>query len=126
MESSEEYYSRTWEASSLYYKEQGFYKWCIERIPSGKHILEIGTGIGIPMIDLIEAGYIVSSLEDNANNFQKAKKRITASGKPVNFLISTTEARQKFGECNLVKSNFITEWGEIVNVIKYDTVICWL
>lgn len=125
MESSEQYYSRNWEASSLYYKEQGFYKWCIDRIPRGKQILEIGTGIGIPMIDLIEAGYIVSSLEDNAHNFQKARERIIASGKSVNIVMSITEAQQKLGECNLIKSNFITEWDKVVNVIKYDTVICW-
>jgi hypothetical protein len=125
MESSEKYYSRTWEISSIAYKERGFYKWCIERITKGVNILEIGTGIGITMLDLIEAGFVVSSLEDNLFNYEKSKKRLVDSGKKVNYLMSITEARQKFGENNLIRSNFITEWNEVVNVVKYDTVICW-
>lgn len=125
MESSEQYYSREWESSSLAFKERGFYKWCIEQIPNGIHILEIGAGIGIATLDLIEIGYIVSSLEDNIHNFEKAKKRLSDSGKKVNFLMSIAGAREKFGENNLIKSNFITEWGAVVNDVKYNTVICW-
>jgi len=125
MESSEQYYSRTWETASQAYGELGFYKWCIERIPNGTHILEIGTGIGIATLALLEAAFIVSSLEENLYNFEKAKKRLSDSGKNVNFLPSIKTARQYFGENNLIKSNFIIDWGEVVNTIKYDTVICW-
>ncbi len=85
MESSEQYYSRTWEASSLAYEKLGYYKWCIERILTGTHILEIGTGIGITTLALLKAGFVVSSLEENIFNFQKARKRISDSRKEVNF-----------------------------------------
>lgn len=125
MESSEQYYSRTWEAASLAYKELGFYNWCIERIPNGTHILEIGTGIGIATLALLEEGFVVSSLEENNHNFEKARKRLSESGKEVNFLLSIKEARENYGKNNLIKSNFIIEWNDVVNVIKYDTVICW-
>ena len=125
MESSEHYYSRTWELASLAYKEHGFYKWCIDQITIGNHILEIGTGIGIATLDLLEAGFAVSSLEENIHNFEKARKRLSDSGKSINFLLSIKEAQQTFGKNNLIKSNFITEWNEVVNVIKYDTVVCW-
>jgi hypothetical protein len=125
METSEAYYSRTWEAASLAYEERGFYKWCISQIPKGKHILEIGTGIGIVTLALMEAGVTVSSLEENLLNFEKARHRLGTSRGDVNFINGIKDARQFFGENNLIKSNFITDWSQVVNVIKYDTVICW-
>jgi hypothetical protein len=125
METSEAYYSRTWEAASLAYEKRGFYKWCISQIPKGEYILEIGTGIGIVTLALMEAGVTVSSLEENILNFEKARHRLATSRFDVRFLNAIKEARQFFGENNLIKSNFITDWREVVNVIKYDTVICW-
>jgi hypothetical protein len=125
METSEAYYSRTWEAASLAYKKRGFYTWCISQIPKGEHILEIGTGIGIVTLALMEAGFTVSSLEENRLNFEKAQQRLAASRDDVNFIRAIKDARQFFGENNLIRSNFITDWSEVVNVIEYDTVICW-
>ncbi|HLF35513.1 MAG TPA: hypothetical protein VI583_14810 [Cyclobacteriaceae bacterium] len=125
MESSEQYYSRTWEISSLAYQELGFYEWCIGKINRGTHILEIGTGIGLATLALIKAGFIVSSLEENVYNFEKAKKNLLVLKRDINYLNSINEARQYFGKNNIILSNFITDWNEVVNVIKYDTVICW-
>jgi len=125
MESSEQYYSRTWELASLAYKEQDFYKWCIDQIKVGNHVLEIGTGIGIATLDLLEAGFVVSSLEENTYNFEKAKERLSEVGLSINYLQSLDNAKQTFGKNNLIKTNFITEWEKVLNVIKYDTVVCW-
>src|SRR5690554_4065564 len=72
-------YSLEWATSSKTYKELGFYNWCLNSIKGKSRVLEIGCGVGVSTIEIINDNHVVVSIEENPFMIEAAERNLLQS-----------------------------------------------
>lgn len=145
MAAEREEYARTWsESDAAAFAAGGHYAWMASHV-TGKHrVLEIGTGDGRGTIELLRAGHVVVSVDENPACLRRAQKSISDAGfavttelrgtvhpgkdgytvayQPVNSLAPVAGALLVEGDT--LNDPVLLSW--LKSLPPFDAVTCWL
>ena len=70
----EQIYAERWRSSSMFFADNGYYKWMIEKVKPYKTILELGCGVGYSTLSLVNDNHMVLAVEKNHECVMRTKK----------------------------------------------------
>lgn len=140
-----ETYARNWsEKDAAAFARDGHYAWMASHV-GGKHrVLEIGTGDGSGTIELLRAGHVVVSVDENPSCLGRAGVNISSAGFPVVTELRGTAHQGEDGyevkyepitspeattgalliEGDTLNDPSLLSW--LRSMPPFDAVVCWL
>lgn len=139
-----ERYAETWnDEDASRFSREGHYKWMAEQVQGHHLVLEIGTGNGGGTIELLRAGHVVVSVDENPACLRLAEQHIQAAGYPVTMVLRGTVSAGRDGYVidytpisqRLPSEGALLIEGDTINDLQlgtwllqenFDAVVCWL
>ena len=113
MDQKRKEYVESWKADSDLMYQNRIYDWMVDQVKEYKTVLEIGCGVGISTLCLLEEGHDVICVEFNEKCVEETRNRLNENGYPFVEIINLR-----------VSENNIDTLLDIISK-KIDVVICW-